>query len=186
MERPCWTLNHATDGIGRSFPQLQGFSVAFVPSHDAALDELPRGQLPDDMAFPLAILARGAKPTDLISSVRTGNFGFLISDRFRAVLDGFRLAPHTYYPAPLEHKGREVGVYWWLHFPGPDLPLTEDTLPGEAEAVITGDPVVGTAQVLRLYWPSRYRNCYLSAPVRAALESAGITGVRFGTAKVFR
>jgi hypothetical protein len=186
VERPCWTLNHATDGIGRVYPQLEGFAAEFAPGHAEALAELPRGRLPDDMAFPVAVLARGAKPTDLLSSVTTGNFGFLVSDRLRFALDGFRLPPHRFFAAPLEHRGRPIGAYWWLHLPQPDLPLGEDTPPGEAESVISADPVVGTADLLRVYSPSRYRNCFVSGAVRAALEAAGITGVRFGTAKVFR
>jgi hypothetical protein len=187
LERPCWTLNHATDGIGRAYPQLQGFPTPLAPAHDAALDDLPHGRrLPDDMTFPTAVLAPGAKCTDLISTNMSGLFGFLISERLRRLLDQFRLHLHQYFPAPLEQRKRSVGVYWWLYLPDPDLPLTDEMSPVEAEAVIAADPVLGAVDVLRVYAPPRYRNCYVGGPVRAALEAAGVTGVRFGTAKLFR
>ncbi|HVL12955.1 MAG TPA: hypothetical protein VM529_10345, partial [Gemmata sp.] len=115
-----------------------------------------------------------------------GLFGLLVSDRLRGVLDRFRLPPHRYYPAPLEHRKRAVGGYWWLYLPAPDLPLTDEMPPAEAEAVIAADPALGTVDVLRLYAPARYRNCYVGGPVRAELEAAGVTGIRFGTAKLFR
>lgn len=186
MERLCWTLNHATDGIGRAYPQLQGFAAPLAPPHDAALDELPHGRLPDDLTFPTAVLAPGAKRTDLVSTVWSGLFGFLVSDRLRGLLDQFRLPPHRYFPAPLEHRKRAVGGYWWLYLPAPDLPLTDQMVPAEAESVLAADPVFGAVDLLRLYTPARYSYCYLGEPVRAALEDAGVTGVRFGTAKLFR
>lgn len=185
MERPCWTLNDATDGIGR-YPQLEGFLAEFARGHSNALDELPRGNLPDDMAFPVALLAARAKRTDMISTVRTGNFGYLISQRFRDVLEAFQLPPHRLYPASLEHRRRAVDGYWWLHLPQPDLLLGEEMPPKAVEAVISADPVVGTVDMLRLYYPARYRYCFVSGPLRTALETAGVTGVRFGTAKVFQ
>ncbi len=186
MERPCWTLNHATDGIGPSYPQLEGFSVPLAPAHDAAFNDLPDGRLPDDLAFPKAVLAPRAKATDLLSTVWSGLFGLLVSDRLRAVLDRFRLQPHRYYPAPLEQRKRAIGGYWWLYLPAPDLPLTDELSPAEAEAIIASDPVVGNVDFLRVYYPSRYRNCYVSGSVRSGLEAAGVTGIRFGTAKLFR
>jgi hypothetical protein len=186
VERPCWTLNHATDGIGPAYPQLRGFAAPLAPAHDAALDDLPYGQLPDDMAFPTAILAPGATRTDLVSTNWSGLFGFLVSDRLRGLLDRFRLPLHRYYPAPLEHRKRAVSGYWWLYLPAPDLPLTDEMAPAEVEAVIAADPVLGAVDVLRVYAPARYGYCYIGGAVRAALEAAGVTGVRFGTAKLFR
>jgi hypothetical protein len=187
MEKPCWTLNHATDGIGRVYPQLKGFPRPLAPAHDADLDDLPHGRpLPDDLAFRTAVLAPDAICTDLISTTWSGLFGFLVSDRLRGLLGRFQLPPHQYFSAPLEQRKKAVGGYWWLYLPAPDLPLTDGMTPAEAEAVITADPVLGAADVLRVYSPPRYVNCYVGGPVRAAMEGAGVTGVRFGTAKLFR
>ena len=117
---------------------------------------------------------------------RIKNTGYLVSPRLRALLEQFTLPAHRFYPVPMTHRGKPVAGYSWLQLPGPRLPLTEGSSAAEAEAAITAVPELAGVDLLRLYRPSRFAYCFVSDPLRRAVEAAGITGVRFGTAKLFR
>jgi len=54
-----------------------------------------------------------AKLTDLLS-VAPIHGGFLISNRFKLLLEKFHLAPHKFYPAKVYHK-KQFHEYYWMH-----------------------------------------------------------------------
>ncbi len=188
MNRPCFTLNHATDGIGRRFPQQEGWAGEFSAETAAALNgRLPGASFPTSIILPPTVIFGSAKLTDLISTCWQGRvLGLLVSERVRTIVERFRLPPHHFYPAPIEHRRRAIGGYSWLHLPAQALPLDEETSPEVAEALIAADAVVGTTDLFRLSAPTRYCYCYVSGQLRDSLDAANVTGIRFGTAKIFR
>jgi hypothetical protein len=152
-----------------------------------SVHQLPCDGFPNfEPNFRTIVITASARLTDLISSAPNRNAGLLVSERFRAVLAAFALPPHRYYPLPMKHRLKPVGGYWWLHLPQPSVRLEEETPLAEAEARIAVDPVVGAADLLRFYRPSRFGYCFVSGPLREAMETARLTGIRFGTAKLFR
>jgi hypothetical protein len=152
-----------------------------------SVHQLPDNRLPDfEPNFRTVVLARTAKPTDLISSAPIRNTGLLVSGRFRKVLESFALPLHRFYPVPVAHRDSPIGDYWWLQLPQPGIPLDEGTPLDEVEARLAADPILGPVDLLRFYRPTRLAYCFVSGPLREAMESAGLTGIRFGTAKLFR
>ena len=127
-----------------------------------------------------------AKLTDLVSSAPIRDTGYLVSGRLRAVLEEFALPPHRFYPVPASHSGKPVEGSFWLQLPGPRLALTAGMSHEAAEEMISSIPKLEPLDVLWLYRPARFASCFVSDPLRRALESAKITGIRFGTAKLFR
>jgi hypothetical protein len=105
-----------------------------------------------------------------------------VSGRFRAVLEGFRLPAHRFYPAGVVHRKKAVSGYSWLHLPD-RLPLPDGVTLAEAEAGILGHPELAGADLVRLYDPRAYNYCFVSAPLRAAVAAAGLTGVTFDPGK---
>ncbi len=187
MRGPCWTLNNATDGIGRAFPQHQDMGRGYDYDAPDSVHRLPYDALPDFVPnFNTVIVHGHAKLTDLLSSAPIRNTGYLVSPRLRAVLEQFALPLHRFYLVPVTHRNKPVAGYCWLQLPEPSLCLTEATSVTEAEAAISGTPQLASLDLLRLYRPGRFAYCFVSDPLRRAMEAAGITGVRYGTAKLFR
>src|SRR5262249_3758689 len=143
-----------------------------------SVHRLPYDALPDfEPNFNTVVIHGHAKLTDLLSSAPIRNTGYLVSSRLRTVLERFALPPHRFYPVPATHRGKPVGSYFWLQLPAPRLPLDE----GASVEAIRSAPGLAGLDLLRLYQPSRFAYCFLSDPLRRALESAGVTGARFGT-----
>lgn len=184
MVRPCVTLNDAI--VGRVYPQIQEWKR--LPDDPlATFGDLNSGLLHDWTGpLPTLLVAKGAKLSDLLSSGPTSHCGLLLSTKMRTVLEGFALGEHRYIPAPLEHRQQSVEGYWLLHLPAPVIPATEGISPTEMEALIQADPELATVDLLHLERPARYAYWFVSQPLKTALEVAGVTGVRFGTAKIFR
>lgn len=187
MRGPSWTLSNATDGIGRAFPQHQEMGRGYDYDAPNSVHKLPYDGLPDfEPNFNTVTIHGNAKLTDLLSSAPIRNTGYLVSPKLRALLEKFTLPLHRFYPVPMEHRKKPVDGYCWLQLPEPYLPLTEGSSVAEAESVIITAPDLAAVDLLRLYRPSRFAYCFVSDPLRRAIEAAGITGVRFGTAKLFR
>jgi hypothetical protein len=187
MRRPCWTLNHATDGIGRAYPQHQVMGPGYDFAAPDSVHRLPYDSLPEfEPNFNTVIVHGHARLTDLLSSAPVRNTGYLVSWRLRAVLERFALPPHRFYPVPATHRHKPVEGYFWLQLPEPRLPLTEGSTVEEAEAVVAAATELASLDLLRLYRPTRFAYCFVSDPLRRAMEGAKVTGVRFGTAKLFR
>jgi hypothetical protein len=187
MRGPCWTLNNATEGIGRTYPQHQEMGRGYNYDAPDSVHKLPYDALPDfEPNFNTVVIHGHAKLTDLLSSAPIKNTGYLVSPRLRALLEQFALPLHRFYPVPVTHRNKPVAGYCWLQLPEPHLPLTEDSSVEKAQAAISAVPELATVDLLRLYRPSRFAYCFVSDPWRRAMEAAGITGVRFGTARLFR
>jgi hypothetical protein len=187
MRGPCWTLNYTTEGIGRTYPQHQEMGRGYDYGAPNSVHKLPYDALPDfEPNFNTVVIHGHAKLTDLLSSAPIINSGYLVSPRLRVELERFALPPHRYYPAPMTHRGKPVAGYCWLQLPQPRLPLTEGSSVADAEAAIAAVPELAALDLLRLYRPTRFAYCFVSDPLRRAVEAAGITGVRFGSAKLFR
>jgi hypothetical protein len=187
MRGPSWTLNDATDGIGRAFPQHQEMGREYDFDAPNSVHKLPYDALPDFEPNFLTVIVHGnAKLTDLLSSALIRNTGYLVSPKLRALLEKFALPLHHFYPVPMMHRKKPVAGYCWLQLPEPQLPLTEGSSVAEAESAIIALPDLTAVDLLRLYHPPQFAYCFVSDPLRRAMEAAGITGVRFGTAKLFR
>ena len=59
------------------------------------------------------VLAGKARPTDLLS-VAVINGGFLISEKFKKILEQFKLPTHKFYPAKVKRRN-ELLDYYWMH-----------------------------------------------------------------------
>jgi len=186
MRRPCSTLNHATEGIGRTYPQHQQMNAGYDYQAPNSVHRLPEDALPDfEPNFHTVVIHGHARLTDLLSSAPIRNTGFLLSGRLRAVLERFALPSHRFYPVPMIHRRKAVEGYYWLQIPEPPLALSQDTKVEAVEEMITSDPDLASLDLLRLYRPARYAYCLLSHPLRLAMELAKITGVRYGTSRLF-
>src|SRR5262245_18246154 len=187
MRGPCWTLNHATEGIGGGYPQHQEMGRGYDYRAPGSVHRLSHDALPDfEPNFRTVIIHGQAKLTDLVSSAPIANTGFLVSARMQAVLEKFVMPVHRFYPVPDTQRGKTVEGYAWLHLPQPRLPLSESTSTEEAEQIIASIPELASLDLLRLYTPARFAYCFVSDPLRSAMESAKLTGVRFGRSKLFR
>jgi hypothetical protein len=185
MDRPCWTLNEAADGVGE-FPQHQEMTPGYEYDAPNSVYKLPFDDLPDfEPNFDTVIISRNSVLTDLISSSPIRNVGLLISSRFRSVLESFELPRHRFFELPLIHRRREVHGYWWLQLPHPKIVIPPDASQSRAEEIISSDPNIATVDLLRLYRPSRFAYCFVSGRLRKSIDEARITGIRFGTAKIF-
>jgi hypothetical protein len=187
MRGPCWTLNHATEGIGRTYPQHQEMGPGYDYGASDSVHRLPYDALPDfEPNFYTVVIHGYARLTDLISSAPIRDTGLLVSGKLRAILEGFALPPHRFYPLPVVHRGKPVTDFFWLQLPDPALPLSETSTIEEFEQVIASAPQLAAMDLLRLRRPTRFAYCFVSDPLRRAIELAKITGVRLGRAKVSR
>lgn len=187
MHGPCWTFNTSTKGIGRTYPQHQTMGPGYDFNAANSVHQLPYESLPEfEPNFNTVVIHGHAKLTDLLSSAPIKNTGYLVSKNLRAILEQFSLPLHRYYSVPVTHRGKAVEDYYWLHLPQPPPPLTETSSIEEAEAAIRSASGVAALDLLRLYQPSRYAYCFVTDRLKQAMEAASITGVRFGTAKLFR
>jgi hypothetical protein len=182
VHKPCWTLNRASDGA-----KHQEMTAGYNYDAPDSVHQLPFDRFPDfEPDFNSVLIGSSAKLTDLISSVPIHNCGLLISGRFRSLLESFSLPPHCFYAVPMIHRKKPVPDYWWLHLPQPSIAIPDDASVAEVEALIESQPALKEVDLLRLYWPQRFAYCFVSDTLRRALDNQGITGVRFGTAKLFR
>ena len=187
MRGPCWTLNCATEGIGRTYPQHQTMGPGYAYDAPNSVHKLPFDSLPDfDPNFDTIIIHGHAKLTDLLSTAPIRHTGYLVSSRLRGLFEEFKLPLHRFYPVPATHRGKPVNDYFWLQLPGLRLPLTDDSTIEELEAAINTESKFASLDLLRIHEPTQFAYCFVSDPLRRAMDSAKITGVRFGTAKLFR
>jgi hypothetical protein len=136
--------------------------------------------------FSTVLLSGSAKLTDLISTAPIPNCGLLISSRFRRLLESSLLPPHRFFPVPMIHRRKPVEGYWWIHLPQQGIAIADDTTAVEVERLVEANPDCHKAELIRLYSPPRFSYCFVSDLLRRAMENEGITGVRFGTARIFR
>jgi len=126
--------------------------------------------------FNTVLLERGAKPTDLISSVPIPKCGHLISPRFLELLQKFKLPPHRVYNVPMVHKEKPLEGYVFLLLPHPES-LRKAASTQDIEEGVDADPLLRGVSLLRLARPSWMAQTWVDANLKAAIEAAGITGI---------
>lgn len=148
---------------------------------------IPRDNLADfDPDFHYVQFESKAKRNDLIASAPIPHVGWIISDRFRDLLLQFALPPHRLYQLPVVQRGKSVDGYSYLHLPQVSTDLTETTTIQDAERQLESRDGILALDVIPIYTPIRFGYFFVSHSLRQAIESANLTGIRFGTSKLFR
>lgn len=100
---------------GSVFPQVQKMSPGYDYKSANSVHALSRVQgIPDfEPNLDYFIVQSKAKLSDLLSvSVVRG--GFLVSKKFKEVLEGSKLVNHKFYPAKVSYK-KQIYDYYWMH-----------------------------------------------------------------------
>jgi hypothetical protein len=177
-------MSNASEDIGPTYPQHQTMGPGYDYDAPNSVHQLPYDALPDfEPNFNTVVIHGHARLTDLLSSAPIQNTGYLVSPKLRAVLERSTLPPHRFYPVPMTHRKKPVAGYCWLQLPEPRLSLTEGSSIAEAEEAIAAVAEPFSLDLLRLYRPTKFMYCFISDRLRKAMESAGVTGVRFSTSK---
>ena len=136
--------------------------------------------------FNTIIFEDGAKHNDLMGSAPIRHCGWLISNRFLDLLQEFELPPHDVYPLPVKQNGQPVDGYVWLHLPQTIHCLEDNMTIPEVESTLTSEPIVSQVDILPLYSPVRFGYFFISNRLRKAIERHELSGIRFGSSKLFR
>ena len=99
--------------VGRKYPQLECNNLVYahaIPSYG-----------PCKIRFKLSFdLVKGAKLTDVLSTLAISASGFIISERLRTLLENFKLERHELIPVEII-DGKQTHNYYFLHFYGLDM-----------------------------------------------------------------
>lgn len=102
-----------TKVVGREYPQLECNTLGYahaIPSYG-----------PCKMQFKLSFdLVKGAKLTDVLSTLAISASGFIISERLRTLLENFKLERHELIPVKIISRNQTYN-YYFLHFYGLDM-----------------------------------------------------------------
>ncbi|WP_339682415.1 hypothetical protein [Gimesia maris] len=174
------------EGVG-VVPQHQSMGSDYDYDAPDSVHQLPFDGLPDFAPnFNTVLLEDRAIVTDLISSAPIRNCGWLISGKFKSILETFTLPPHRFYPVPVVHRSTEIPDYWWLQLPQPPVSIPPEATCAEAEDQILDCEALHDVALFSLYRPPRFTGCYMRKELKAAIEAAGITGYRLSTPRLFR
>lgn len=119
MSIKLYILKHAvaTEDTGPYNPQIANV----IPELDYTSEKSVYRLFDNFFEFPVtdptiefASLRKGAKLSDLLSSSIFVLLGFLVSLKFRKILEGFSLPEHKFYRVPV-NDGRNLYDYFWLH-----------------------------------------------------------------------
>jgi hypothetical protein len=180
MKKPRHSLNFTTKGVGRAFPQHQAMLGDYDYNAQRSIHRLPMYDFPSfEPDFTTVLLHGHSKLTDLISTAPIPNVGLLVSSRLRKLFEAFKLPPHRYYSVPMSHRGKAVEGYSWLHLPQPSSLLNANSTE-DVEAGCEKDSALVDVALLKLYRPSWMAYCWVNTELRNAIESAKITGIKFG------
>jgi hypothetical protein len=105
-----------TAETGPEFPQVQKMAPGYDYKATNSVYALSKAteNLPDFAPNLDHFVVNGkARLTDLLS-VAPVNGGFLISNRFKTLLEKFKIAQHRFYAAKVSHK-KEFYDYYWIH-----------------------------------------------------------------------
>jgi hypothetical protein len=148
---------------------------------------LPRDNLFDgDVDFGTCIIESQCELTDLVSSAPLPPWGLFVSSKLKSLLQSFTLPIHRFYRLHVLHRDLDTQDYYWLHLPQPDLVIPDDSTITAAEGLIRGHEHLGVCDLVLLSIPSRFAYTYVSSPLVARMTADGISGVRFGTPRLFR
>jgi hypothetical protein len=110
----------------------------------------------------------------------------LISRKLRTIFDQFNLGEHCLLEAPLKHRNKDLADFWFLFVAPVSLPVSNTASSEEVEELIQETQSLASVEIMNIDQPPRYAYCYIGDPLRHAIEEAKVTGIRFGTAKIFR
>lgn len=184
MHLPWSTFDHLAEGMWPAHQTMgEGYDYEAIDS----VRRLPPDAIPAfEPNFRTIEIHGQAKLVDVLSSAPIRTVGYLISERLRDILTTFNLPLHRLYQVPVTYRGRSIDGYWWLHLPHPSLDLTDCKSASEVEELITRRQEIANLDMVRFHTPVRFAYCFVSRRLREAIEANKITGVRFGTAKLFR
>jgi hypothetical protein len=184
MHLPWHTLNELAEGV---FPAHQTMGRGYDYDAPNSVHKLPFDKLADfEPNFHTVKIHGNAKLFDLLSSVPIRHCGLLISEKFRELLQGFRLPKHRLYPLPATYRNKPLSGYYWLHLPQPEFDLSAAPTIAAAEDLIRAHPEIAELDLVALYRPVRFGYFFVSERLRTAIEKIGLRGIRFGTSKLFR
>jgi hypothetical protein len=187
MKFPWSTLSDDPMVAGCSYPTHQTMGEHYDYDGPRSVYRIPRDNLADfDPDFHYVQFESKAKRNDLIASAPIPHVGWIISDRYRDLLLQFALPPHRLYPLPVVQRGKSVDGYSYLHLPQISTGLTESTTIHDAEKTLESRDEILALDVIPIYTPIRFGYFFVSYSLRQAIESANLTGIRFGTSKLFR
>ncbi len=112
--------------------------------------------------------------------------GLIISYRFLEILRNHSLPPHTVYPLPVRLRKREVQGYFFIHLPRINGKMLDDLTIPQAEKLLRDREDIINLDLISIGSSSRFSYCFVSQTLRESIESAKITGIRFGTSRLFR
>lgn len=187
MHLPWSTLNEDPTSTGCAFPTHQTMGPHYNYDGDRSVYKIPSNQLaPFEPDFNDVVFESTAIHLDLIASAPIPHYGWIISDKFTQLLGDFTLPPHRTYRLPVLQDAKPISGYSWIHLPQPRMEITETASIGEAEKLIASKPELAELDVLPIYSPIRFGYFFVSARLRRAIETAALSGIRFGTSKLFR
>lgn len=113
-----YILKPATDTpeTGSQYPQVQKMAPGYDYKASNSVHALSREfeKFPEyEPNLDYFIVHGKAKLSDLLS-VAVIHGGFLVSERFKNVLEQFNLAPHKFYPAKVQFR-KQFHQYYWMH-----------------------------------------------------------------------
>ena len=111
-------LSSDTNIIGSQYPQIQKMKSGYnydgpnsVYKVGRCYQSLPNF-IPDFDSF---VLHSRAKPTDFLSNVFTGPWGYIVSEKVKKILLNFKLPLHDFYPIKLNYRKQQLDNYYWFH-----------------------------------------------------------------------
>jgi hypothetical protein len=105
-----------TPETGPEYPQIQKMAPGYDYDASNSVYALSKEYLKLPEYAPnldYFILASKAKPTDLLSAAVIYG-GFLVSEKFKNLLERFQLPTHKFYPAQVKWR-KEFLNYFWMH-----------------------------------------------------------------------
>lgn len=187
MQFPWSTLNNDPTVAGCVYPSHQTMGPHYDYDGPRSVYKLARDQLVDfEPDFNDVLFEPTAEHLDLIASAPIPHYGWVISNRFQDLLSQFLLPSHRLYRLPVIQNGKPLDGYSYIHLPQIPVPFTDSTSFRDAEAQLEAIDGVSELDVIPIYTPVRFGYFFISHRLRQAIEASELTGIRFGTSKLFR
>lgn len=102
--------------IGTEYPQIQTMGGTVDKNAPDSLYNVYSDAFPNFIPnLNYFILHKNAKLTDVLSTAMI-SYGFVLNDKVKKILEQFKLPPHKFYPAIVEHKGTFYENYHWFFY----------------------------------------------------------------------
>ena len=99
--------------VGRKYPQLECKNLVYAH----AIPDFGPSKIKYNLSFDLV---KGAKLTDVLSTTAISASGFIISERFRKILEDYKLEQYELIPVEIINHEQTYN-YYFLHFYGLDM-----------------------------------------------------------------